>query len=233
MRKVTAATDIGRVRRRNEDSYALLPHDAYIVADGMGGHVAGEIASRTAVDTVRELLKGDGAEEELCRVICEANRRIWRLAKSYPEYAGMGTTVTILRLKGSRAFWAHVGDSRLYLLREGRLQQITTDHSLVASLLAKGSITPEEAEHHPQKNVLLRAVGVDAGVQVDSGSFDVRPEDSFLLCSDGLTNMVPQDRICQCLMDGQGRDKAKELVEQTLAAGGTDNVTAIVVERDA
>lgn len=236
MSKVTGATDVGKVRGRNEDSFAVLAADIYVLADGMGGQAAGEVASQLLVDTVSEQLPPatDGYDEESLRqAVLAANDRIFRRAQAKPELTGMGTTAVLFHIEGSKGCWAYVGDSRLYLLRGHVLQQLTTDHSLVESLLKNGSITPEEAKSHPRRNILTRAVGVEPAVEVDTGTVDVCDGDVFLLCSDGLTNMVSDEAITAVLQDDACADKARELINKALQAGGMDNITAIVVECDA
>lgn len=229
--KVYEATDIGLVRSRNEDSMLSLSVGTYMVADGMGGHAAGEVASHIFIETARSLLAGQNisySELLLRNVVLQANTAILEQVAEHPEYSGMGTTATLFHREGREGIWAHVGDSRLYLLRDGELQQVTRDHSLVSDLVENGTITREEAKNHPRKNVLMRAVGVDEELVVDTGSFALQQGDRILLCSDGLTNMVDNKEI-QCLLQ-QEEDPAAALVAAALAAGGLDNVTAVVVE---
>lgn len=231
----TEATDIGLVRPVNEDSYICLDSAVYVVADGMGGHAAGEVASALLTQTAKEILEGldpENITEALLRqVVLEANRRILAKAAADNIYNGMGTTASLLCLKETEAVWAHVGDSRIYLLREGSLQQITKDHSLVWDLVENGSLTPEEAQTHPKRNLLTRAVGVDAELLVDTGNFAIVAGDKFLLCSDGLTNMVNESSIKNIINIMPVDNPAKLLIEQALAAGGIDNITAILIEK--
>ena len=229
------ATDVGRVRSTNEDCGAVLDENTCIVADGMGGHAAGEVASRVLVEEVRKCLAGvpveEVNEESLKDALHKGNHVILEMAKEHSEYEGMGTTATILHSTTDRAVWAHVGDSRIYLYRRGAFKQMTKDHSYVESLVERGTITQEEARRHPRKNVLLRAVGVEENIDVDTGSFDLQQGDKLLLCTDGLTNMLSDREIAEILLEKEG-DPARKLMERALAAGGTDNVTAIVAVYD-
>ena len=231
------ASDVGCVRSHNEDSCLALPEkQLYAVADGMGGQAAGEVASSLLVEALREkLLSAEGSlgEEELRQAVLHANNSILGEVRLHPERRGMGTTATVLHLEEGLALWAHVGDSRLYLYREGSLRQITRDHSYVEGLVSRGELTEEEARNHPQRNMLLRAVGVEQGLQVDTGSFPLQQGDMLLLATDGLMNMVEEDAIVEILREarehGAGQDPARQLVQRALAAGGSDNVTVIVV----
>lgn len=234
MARVYQASDVGRVRSVNEDSLAVAER-VYVIADGMGGHAAGEVASRLLVDTVTDYLaRLDTIDEQiLSAAVDKANAVILQRAGQHPDYRNMGTTATLLYLDDSGdALWAHVGDSRLYLFREGVLRQITRDHSYVEELVESGSITHEEARRHPRKNLLTRAVGVRKSLKVDRGNFVVKPQDIFLLCTDGLTNMVAETDIKEILSRPAAPDPARELIESALQAGGADNVSAIVVVCD-
>ncbi|HYZ10592.1 MAG TPA: Stp1/IreP family PP2C-type Ser/Thr phosphatase [Actinomycetota bacterium] len=223
---VGARTDVGRVREGNEDSYMV--HEAlFAVADGMGGHQGGEVASKLALDT---LLKAtDGAA--LAQAVQDANRAVFERAGSDPALAGMGTTLTAFLADRDTLRLAHVGDSRAYLLRDGELQRITTDHTVVEGLVEKGELTPHEASIHPQRSILTRAIGVEGEVQVDQGSIDVLPGDRLLLCSDGLTGMVDDEHIHRILDERRDPQAAADaLVEAANEAGGQDNVTAVVID---
>lgn len=230
-----AATHVGRVRAINEDRYICLSSKLFVVADGMGGHAAGEIASALLISTIQEVLalklETTLSAEDLAAALRQANQRILDKAAADEACSGMGTTASILYIHEGKGIWAHVGDSRIYCYRQQQLQQVTHDHSFVADLLAQGSITEEEAQHHPQRNLLTRAVGVGVPVQVDTGSIEIEPGDVFLLCTDGLTNMVSKAQIKQILSD-EADDRADRLVEAAMLAGGTDNITVIVVEAD-
>lgn len=232
---VNAKSDIGLVRQTNEDSYACVDPTLYIVADGMGGHVAGEIASNLVVDTVKDFVRqrnmqAETAEQLLKEAIAAANGIIYEKARSHSEYGGMGTTISMVYLLEARCFWAHVGDSRIYLYHENALRQVTQDHSLVWNLVESGTITAEEASTHPQRNMLTRAVGVETSVQIDTGVLDLTAGDKLLLCSDGLTNMLSHSEIEKVLCSMEIERKAEALVAVAIEAGGIDNITAIILE---
>lgn len=228
------STDVGRVRAGNEDSY-LVDAPLFVVADGMGGHVAGDVASATAVEVLDarsgSLTASDSATLEAA--IKEANASIFRKAQADASLRGMGTTCTLLLVDGANAQLAHVGDSRAYLFRDGALTQITEDHTLVSRMVAEGRIAEEEARRHPQRSVITRALGVDTDVQVDLTTLELRDGDRVLLCSDGLTTMLENPQVSQVLADETDPQSAAEsLVEAANAAGGEDNITAIVVDFD-
>ena len=223
-------TDAGRVRRRNEDSFVLDP-PIFAVADGMGGAQAGEVASRLAAAAFREYHDADRLEpaERVEAIIQEANRRIFERARTDAEASGMGTTVTAAILTNGRVSIGHVGDSRAYRIRNGELEQLTEDHSLVADLMRSGRLTPEEADAHPQRSVITRALGTDAEVDVDKVTVDVEPGDVFLLCSDGLTTMVPEEEILRIAQEAGTLDEiARGLVRAANSGGGEDNITVVL-----
>ncbi len=223
-------TDAGRVRRRNEDSFVLDP-PLFAVADGMGGAQAGEVASRLAAAAFREYHDADRLEpaERVEAIIQEANRRIYERARTDSEASGMGTTVTAAILTNGRVSIGHVGDSRAYRVRDGELEQLTEDHSLVADLMRSGRLTPEEADAHPQRSVITRALGTDAEVDVDMTTVDVEPGDLFLLCSDGLTTMVPEEDILRIAQESGSLDEiARTLVRAANSGGGEDNITVVL-----
>ena len=223
-------TDAGRVRRRNEDSFVLDP-PIFAVADGMGGAQAGEVASRLAAAAFREYHDADRLEpaERVEAIIQEANRRIFERARTDAEASGMGTTVTAAILTNGRVSIGHVGDSRAYRIRDGELEQLTEDHSLVADLMRSGRLTPEEADAHPQRSVITRALGTDAEVDVDKVTVDVEPGDVFLLCSDGLTTMVPEEEILRIAQEAGTLDEiARGLVRAANSGGGEDNITVVL-----
>ena len=233
MARVYEASDVGRVRRTNEDCGAVLDGNTYIVADGMGGHAAGEVASRTLVETVRHVLgEGHGNLDipTLEEALRQGNRAVLEKARDFPQYKGMGTTASIFHYMDGKGIWAHVGDSRIYLFHQGILRQMTKDHSYVEELVARGTITEAEARNHPRKNVLMRAIGVEEGVRIDTGAFEVTQGDKVLLCTDGLTNMVSDEEIRDILQEEESPVDA--LIEKALAAGGTDNITVIVAIYD-
>ena len=223
-------TDPGRVRRRNEDSFVLDP-PMFAVADGMGGAQAGEVASRLAAAAFREYHDADqlAPDERVQAIIQEANRRIYERARTDSDVSGMGTTVTAALLLGGKVTLGHVGDSRAYRIRDGELEQLTDDHSLVGDLMRSGRLTAEEAEAHPQRSVITRALGTDPEVDIDTTAVDARPADLFLLCSDGLTTMVADEDILGILAAAPTLDDAaRELVRAANTGGGEDNVTVVL-----
>ena len=222
-----ARTDTGRQRHANEDSYhARSP--VYVVADGMGGAQAGEVASRIAADAFDEDM-GDGSpEEKLAERAREANRRIFERARSDASVSGMGTTLTGALLASDEVSIVHVGDSRAYLFRDGDLRQLTRDHSLVEELRRRGQLTSEEAEDHPQRSIITRALGPERDVEVDVHTHQARGGDVYLLCSDGLTSMVREDRVREILTAASTlRDAVDRLVDEANNAGGRDNITVV------
>ena len=233
LQQVYKATDVGLVRKGNEDNLVVFD-TVYAVADGMGGEAAGEIASQMLVDTIKEKLAGRDniGEMELCQAVQDANMAIRHYVWEHPACEGMGTTATLLHIDEHccRAFWAHVGDSRLYLLRGGAetLEQITRDHSYVEDLVREGTITHEEAKRHPQRNMLTRAVGVMEELVVDSGQLTIHDGDIFLLATDGLMKHVEDTAITHILREN-AENPAQALLNAALAAGGRDNITVVVV----
>lgn len=225
-------SDVGKVRDHNEDS--VWPAEdgtsedavAVGVADGMGGHAGGEVASATALGTAMSV----GGEPSMR--IRAANLAVVDAAKQRPRLSGMGTTLTLAILHpDGRAEFGHVGDSRAYRLRDGSLQQITTDHSYVAQLVEAGSLTPEQAEEHPYRSVLTRAVGLDPTVEIDTEQTDLEAGDRLLLCSDGLTSMVSTEEIASILGNGSEPGATGDaLVAAANAAGGADNISVVVVD---
>jgi protein phosphatase len=233
---IHAISDIGLVRQTNEDSYISQPPYLFVVADGMGGHVAGEIASQLAATTVSNYIQehiGDiNMEALLEQAINQANTAVYQLAQSKEDFNGMGTTVTVAYVEGNAVYWGHVGDSRIYLLRNNELRQITNDHSLVFELVQSGNITKEEAKIHPKRNMLTRAVGTSCLIKIDSGVIMWEPEDIILLCTDGLTNMVSEQDIYKLINHPQGNFNSilESLVAQAKDAGGFDNITTILLK---
>jgi len=223
-------TDAGRKRRRNEDSFVREP-PLFAVADGMGGAQAGEVASRLAAAAFREFHEADGLnpEERVAAIIQEANRRIYERARSDAQASGMGTTITAALVSGDSVAIGHVGDSRAYRLRGGKLEQLTEDHSLVADLVRSGRLTPEEADAHPQRSVITRALGTDLEVDVDTFTVEAEADDVFVLCSDGLTTMVDDEDIARTVAKVDSLEQAtKALVKAANRAGGEDNVTVVL-----
>jgi len=223
-------TDPGRVRRRNEDAFVVDP-PLFAVADGMGGAQAGEVASRLAAAAFREYREADelAPEERVQAIIKEANRRIYDRARTDSEVSGMGTTVTAALLSDGGVVIGHVGDSRAYRIRDGRLEQLTEDHSLVADLMRSGRLTPEEAEGHPQRSVITRALGTDPDVDVDTLVIEAAAGDLFLLCSDGLSTMVSEPDVLRTVERANTLDEAaRDLVRAANTGGGEDNVTVVL-----
>jgi PPM family protein phosphatase len=230
-----AFTDPGRKRRRNEDAFVAEP-PLFAVADGMGGARAGEVASRLAAAAFREFHEADelGPEQRLEAIIQEANRRIFARAREDTGLSGMGTTVTAALLGEESIAIGHVGDSRAYRVRDDTLEQLTQDHSLVADLIRSGRLTPEEAEAHPQRSVITRALGTDPDVDVDTFGVGVEAGDLFLICSDGLTSMVPEEEILKQLRECDTLEKAaKALIKAANKRGGEDNITVILFRVEA
>jgi len=225
-----SGTDTGLQRRANEDSL-LVRSPLFVVADGMGGAQAGEVASRVAVETFSAgLSDGSDPEQSLERQVREANARINDLSHERAEHAGMGTTITAVYVGEQDVAIAHVGDSRAYCLRDGELLRLTDDHSLVDELIKQGKLTPEEAEEHPQRSVITRALGPEATVEVDMRSFRARAGDVYLICSDGLTTMVGEEELAKLLRENaQLRDAGEALIEAANAAGGKDNITVVLL----
>src|SRR3954447_14243789 len=222
-------TDVGRQRTANEDSLAVRP-PLFAVADGMGGAKAGEVASAVAVEAVESATEsGESTETELANIVRQANRRIYDLAVADESRRGMGTTLTLAKVHGDEVSLAHVGDSRAYRLRDGELEQLTRDHSLVAELERSGQITPEAAEHHPQRSIITRALGPEPEVEVDTYTLAGRDGDVFLICSDGLTSMISDDELRSILRSSDGlEDAAESLVRAANQSGGKDNITGIL-----
>jgi len=234
------ATDVGLWRSNNEDAYLLLPEAGlFAISDGMGGAAAGEIASGYFIETVQIVLgnrirsSGQVTCELVQKVFRDSNKRISEHIAQHPGDNGMGCTGDLLVFSENTYIIGHIGDSRVYLLRDGRLQQLTKDHSLVQLQVDSGALSPEEAKHHPQKNIILRAIGADSSDCCDILSGPVLNHDVFLLCSDGLTDMV-DDSVIQDVLASTGsiQYKTKSLIEAAIAAGGRDNVTVVLCEAE-
>jgi serine/threonine protein phosphatase PrpC len=222
-------TDTGRQRRANEDSvYARAP--VFVVADGMGGARAGEVASRIAVEAFERGLPDSGSpEERLADRVREANRQIHEVSRAEHERAGMGTTITAAYLDDGEVAIAHVGDSRAYLFRDGKLKRLTQDHSLVGELVRRGKLTEEQAEEHPQRSIITRALGPEPSVDVDTWTYPVRDGDVLLLCSDGLTSMITEEQIAEVLATEVDLERGGDrLIAEANAAGGRDNITVVL-----
>jgi PPM family protein phosphatase len=221
-------SDTGRQRNANEDSF-LARAPVFAVADGMGGAQAGEVASRLAAESFEAVRRGTESPESYLRAIAKtANARIHRLAESDSSHSGMGTTLTAALVEDDEVGFAHVGDSRAYLFRDGELKLLTSDHSLVEELRRQGRLTDEQAEDHPQRSIITRALGPEREVEVDTMTYRGRPGDIYLLCSDGLTTMLREDRIAEVLADASNLDEAVDrLVREANEAGGRDNITVV------
>jgi protein phosphatase len=222
-------TDVGRQRHTNEDNFYDDP-PLFAVADGMGGAQAGEVASEMAIsEFVAEREGGAPAEQQLEQIAHAANRKIWDMAQADSRHAGMGTTLTAAMVDGQYVAVGHVGDSRLYLYRDGEIERMTRDHSLVEEFVRQGKLTPEQAEKHPQRSVITRALGPEHSVEVDTFRIPARVGDVFLLCSDGLSGMVSDHDMAEIL--GAGRplaETAAALVDAANDNGGRDNITAVL-----
>ena len=242
-------TDVGRKRRHNEDAYLLdAERGLFVVADGMGGHAAGEVASRITVESIQEYIAATEEEHEsswpfgfnsrvsvegnrLTTAVEKANEKVMRAVQNRPELKGMGTTVVAALFDADRATLVHVGDSRAYLFRDGELRRLTDDHSWVQEQVNAGILSEDEAKSHPLKNVVTRALGGAAHVSVDLIEVPVRPGDKFLLCSDGLTGMVPDEDLFAHFRSDEHLEKTvRQLIDTANDRGGVDNITAIVIE---
>ena len=224
-----ALTDIGQIRNRNEDSYLLDPAASlFAVADGMGGHVAGDVASQTAVAA---LAAAFSETRSLLAAMQSANRAVIERARAESERAGMGTTLTAVHILGATAMIAHVGDSRLYRLRAGGLAQLTRDHTVAESMIERGQLTRLSAMQHPANSMLTRSIGSRADLEVDEGREQLSPGDVLLLCSDGLTSMITDDDVQAILQQEKSlAERAADLIEAANLRGGLDNVTVLLIE---
>lgn len=231
MSKIFKATHVGKIRKNNEDALIVIEPETFVVADGMGGQAAGEVASNLLVETVKNflpLVPEPWSEEILKKSVLKANAAILKQSRENKQLQGMGTTATILHIYKGQAHFAHIGDSRLYRMRNFIFEQITEDHSYVESLVRSGEITPEEARVHPMKNILTQAVGAVDDIEVETGNFSVENGDIYLLCTDGLTNMVEDFDIGKILLESE--NPAENLVQAALDNGGHDNISVIVVK---
>jgi protein phosphatase len=230
--KSAGRTDPGRRRRRNEDAFVLAP-PLFAIADGMGGAQAGEVASKLAAAALEESDHGQlRGEDGVAELIQEANRRVHERSTADPSTSGMGTTMTVALVEDGNVVIGHVGDSRAYRVRGARLEQLTEDHSLVNELLKSGKLSPEEAEMHPQRSVITRAVGTDPDVDVDTFTVAAEVGDVFLLCSDGLTDMVSDGAIRELVEEHRTdlEQAARALVDAANRGGGEDNITVVAFE---
>jgi len=240
---IFAETDTGLVRDHNEDSHLVLGGNKcppgidclLVVADGMGGHAAGEVASQLTVDGINEQLKttdiprGNGYGAFLSEVVHQVNKIVWT-ASQEPSQRGMGTTCTLASICGNKLFLSHVGDSRAYLIRQGNLHQITTDHSWVEEAVMQGILTKEQARVHPNRNAITRAVGLSPNVEVDTSALNIKNGDVLLLCSDGLNSMIEDDHIADIVRTTPIESVCTELIKAANNGGGHDNTTVIAVQ---
>jgi serine/threonine protein phosphatase PrpC len=245
-----AISDVGRKRKGNEDSVFVNPEQKlYVVADGMGGHAAGEVASRVAVEAINEFVCLTSSDQDITwpfgldqsisfdgnrlkSAVQYANRKVLEATREKKEYLGMATTVVAVLVDGKSANLAHVGDSRVYLLRECKLKQLTNDHSWVNEQLESGAISPDQARSHPLRNVVTRALGGRPELQVDLQAHEIKPQDVLLLCSDGLTSMLPDEDIGRIVCE-KGADidaAARALVDEANERGGEDNITVLLMK---
>jgi PPM family protein phosphatase len=222
-------TDVGRQRHTNEDRY-FESAPLFAVADGMGGARAGEVASQIAVDEFAAQAEGDGnPEERLASIVRAANRKIYDLSQSNESHAGMGTTVTAALVGRQEVSLGHVGDSRAYRFRDDELERLTQDHSLVEELMRMGKLSPEDAESDPRRSIITRALGPEPDVEVETYTYPARDGDVYLICSDGLTGMVPDERMAEILRARSSLAQAvKDLVDDANARGGKDNITVLM-----
>ncbi len=238
--KLAGKTDVGRVRQENQDDYRAgeLPGGAVwaLVCDGMGGAKGGREASQGACNVIENFFQeqyaqcGAGQEEPfLKKALLYANRFVFQKAAHEEALAGMGTTAVCALVRSGNVYLCHAGDSRAYLIRDGKLTQLTHDHSYVQELVDCGTITEEEAEHHPQKNIITKALGVDYRLEPEFTAAKLKREDRLLLCTDGLTNMVPVEEMEELLAHGAFYDLPDRLIEAANAHGGSDNITALLL----
>jgi protein phosphatase len=243
-------TDVGVKRTNNEDNFLINDElQLFVCCDGMGGHAGGEFASAIAVNTVEEVLSSvelrpedvgadpdDGpvevVREKLRYAVRLAGKRIYDKAAAEPEYKGMGTTALALLVEGGNAYMAHVGDSRGYLVREGRIEQLTEDHSLVNEKIKAGLLTPEEAKNHKLKNIITRSLGYMEDVEIDISVQAVRRGDHFVLCSDGLSNLLETAEIGETTLDHGPQEACRRMIELACERGGDDNITVVVARVD-
>ncbi len=241
--KVVAKTDRGHIRESNQDAYAVGEFSDEVVwavvCDGMGGAAGGNIASALAVKVIsdkinasyREKMRDQSIKNMLDSALTAANIEVYDMADAKPELYGMGTTVVCAIVKDNQAYIAHAGDSRAYVLSNGEINQITTDHSMVQDLLSKGKITSEQAENHPNKNIITRAVGVDKSIEIDFDQIDLDDNSTLLLCTDGLSNYVTNEEIIELMSDNKHYAFADRLVQKANDNGGGDNITVVAISK--
>lgn len=239
--KIVAKTDKGKIRSSNQDAYAVgeLPGEVAwaVVCDGMGGAAGGNIASALAVKVISDKINASYSEKMrdssiknlLDSAITAANIEVYDMADAHTDLKGMGTTVVCAIVRDNIAFIAHAGDSRAYIANQNGVSQVTTDHSLVQDLINQGKLTEKEAEHHPNKNLITRAVGVDKRIEIDFSQLDLNNDETLILCTDGLTNYVSTDELFQEISDGQYYAFADRLVKRANNNGGGDNITVVAI----
>lgn len=241
--RIVAKTDKGNVRDSNQDAYAVGEFSDEVVwsvvCDGMGGAAGGNIASALAVKVIsdkinasyREQMRDSSIRNMLDSALSAANIEVFDFAEAQPDLRGMGTTVVCAIVRNNQAYIAHAGDSRAYVINNGSIRQITTDHSMVQDLLSMGKITAEQAENHPNKNIITRAVGVDKGIEIDFEQIDLDDDDTLLICTDGLSNYVSNDEMLELMSDGKHYAFADRLVKKANENGGGDNITVVVISK--
>ncbi len=241
--KIVAKTDKGIVRENNQDAYAVGEFSDEVVwsvvCDGMGGAAGGNIASALAVKVIsdkinasyRDKMRDLSIKNMLDSALTAANIEVYDFAEARSELQGMGTTAVCAIVRNNQAYIAHAGDSRAYVISNGEIRQITTDHSMVQDLLSRGKITSEQAQHHPNKNIITRAVGVDKCIEIDFEQVDLNDDDILLLCTDGLSNYVTNDEIIEIMSDGKQYAFADRLVTKANKNGGGDNITVVIISK--
>ncbi|MBM3270646.1 MAG: Stp1/IreP family PP2C-type Ser/Thr phosphatase [Candidatus Sericytochromatia bacterium] len=230
-------TDVGKVRDINQDCFSTnLEFGLFMVADGMGGHLAGEKAAQSAVEVVTAMVCEEAAQNGdavglIRRAIQEANRQIVQASLQDASMRGMGTTATVAIAQGDTLYFGHVGDSRAYLIKQGKeIEQVTEDHSVVAQLLKAGAITPQEAAHHPYRNVITRCLGMQMDVEADTLEATWQPGDSLLLCTDGLSGLVSdEEMLAMATQDEDPQDACQKMLDLAMARGGYDNITVVLI----
>lgn len=243
--KYSAKTDKGCVRETNEDYYNIISGNpgipvAFIIADGMGGHNSGEIASQTAVDYISKAMlesseifsRNCDASEEIKKLMLSANDAVYKKSMETSSNFGMGTTLILAVMLGKTLYIGHVGDSRLYLIRNGIMTCITADHSYIEELIRNGSLTREEGAKHPKKNIITRALGCMEELEVDTYVCQLEADDCIVMCTDGLTNMLDEEEIKRITLDNTASRASDELISKALENGGEDNVTVIVIKNE-
>lgn len=224
------ATNVGKVRKNNEDAFKISDKEKiYLLADGMGGHLGGEFASSMAVQDLEKLLIDVRNKTEIKEAIEEVNRKIYQKSLEDENLSGMGTTLSMVKILEDHLYFANIGDSRIYRLKDGSLTQLTIDDSYVNYLLEVGAITSDQAKDHPKKNVLLKALGTTEDIEVFVQEVQWQEDDLYLLCSDGLTNMLDEEEIQEILSSHEAKEAVDRLIDRALGRGGKDNITVIIL----